>query len=42
MAACGDTWAVVAMVNHDQAEEGRASVDALMEWASSSGARWRQ
>ena len=38
----GDTWAVVAMVNHEQAAKGRAALDALMEWVAKSGARWRQ
>jgi D-alanyl-D-alanine carboxypeptidase/D-alanyl-D-alanine-endopeptidase (penicillin-binding protein 4) len=38
----GDTWAVVAMVNHDQASKGRGALDALVEWVAKSGARWRQ
>jgi serine-type D-Ala-D-Ala carboxypeptidase/endopeptidase (penicillin-binding protein 4) len=38
----GDTWAVVAMINHEQAAKGRPALDALMEWVSRSGARWRQ
>ncbi len=37
----GDTWAVVAMVNHEQAARGRAALDAWIEWVASSGARWR-
>ncbi len=37
----GDTWAVVAMVNHDEAGKGRAALDALIEWVAKSGARWR-
>ena len=37
----GDTWVVVAMVNHEQAATGRAALDALIEWVAKSGARWR-
>jgi D-alanyl-D-alanine carboxypeptidase/D-alanyl-D-alanine-endopeptidase (penicillin-binding protein 4) len=37
----GDTWAVVAMVNHEQAALARPALDALIEWVASSGARWR-
>ena len=37
----GDTWAVVAIVNHEQAARGRAALDALIEWVATSGARWR-
>ncbi len=37
----GDTWVVVAMVNHEQAAKGRPALDALIEWVARSGARWR-
>jgi serine-type D-Ala-D-Ala carboxypeptidase/endopeptidase (penicillin-binding protein 4) len=37
----GDTWAVVAMVNHEQAAKARPALDALVEWVATSGARWR-
>ena len=37
----GDTWVVVAMVNHDEAAKGRAALDAWVEWVARSGARWR-
>ena len=37
----GDTWAVVAMVNHAHAAKARAALDALVVWVASSGARWR-
>jgi serine-type D-Ala-D-Ala carboxypeptidase/endopeptidase (penicillin-binding protein 4) len=37
----GDTWVVVAMLNHERAGEGRAALDALIEWVARSGARWR-
>jgi serine-type D-Ala-D-Ala carboxypeptidase/endopeptidase (penicillin-binding protein 4) len=37
----GDTWVVVAMINHDQAAKGRPALDALIEWVAKSGARWR-
>jgi D-alanyl-D-alanine carboxypeptidase/D-alanyl-D-alanine-endopeptidase (penicillin-binding protein 4) len=37
----GDTWVVVALVNHEQAGKGRAALDAFIEWVSRSGARWR-
>ena len=37
----GDTWAVVAMINHEQATRARPALDALIEWVASSGARWR-
>ena len=37
----GDTWVVVAMVNHEQSAQGRAALDALIEWVAKSGARWR-
>ncbi len=37
----GDTWVVVAMVNHDEAAKGRAALDALVDWVARSGARWR-
>ena len=37
----GDTWAVVAMVNHEQAARARPALDALIEWVANSGARWR-
>jgi serine-type D-Ala-D-Ala carboxypeptidase/endopeptidase (penicillin-binding protein 4) len=40
----GDTWVVVAMVNHDEANtdgKGRKVLDALIEWVANSGARWR-
>ena len=37
----GDTWAVAAMVNHDQAAKARPALDALIEWVAKSGARWR-
>ena len=37
----GDTWVVVAMVNHEQAAKGRPVLDALIEWVAKSGARWR-
>ena len=38
----GDTWVVVAMINHDDAAKGRPALDALIEWVANSGARWRQ
>ena len=37
----GDTWVVVAMVNHEQAAKGRPALDALIEWVAKSGPRWR-
>jgi len=37
----GDTWVVVAMINHDDASKGRPVLDALIEWVANSGARWR-
>ena len=37
----GDSWAVVAMLNHEQAAKGNAALDALVEWVAKSGARWR-
>ena len=37
----GDTWAVVAMINHEQAAKGPPVLDALIEWVARSGARWR-
>jgi serine-type D-Ala-D-Ala carboxypeptidase/endopeptidase (penicillin-binding protein 4) len=37
----GDTWVVVAIVNHDEAGKGRPVLDALIEWVARSGARWR-
>ncbi len=40
----GDTWVVVAFVNHDDANregKGRVVLDALIEWVARSGARWR-
>ena len=37
----GDTWVVVAMINHDEAAKGRPALDALIEWVANSGARWR-
>ena len=37
----GDTWIVVAIVNHDDAAKGRPVLDALIEWVARSGARWR-
>lgn len=37
----GDTWVVVAFINHDDAAKGRPALDALIEWVASSGARWR-
>lgn len=37
----GDTWVLVAMVNHEQAAKGRPALDALVEWVAKSGARWR-
>ena len=37
----GDTWVVVAMVNHEQAAQGQPALDALVEWVANSGARWR-
>jgi D-alanyl-D-alanine carboxypeptidase/D-alanyl-D-alanine-endopeptidase (penicillin-binding protein 4) len=37
----GDTWVVVAMINHDDANRGRPVLDALVEWVARSGARWR-
>jgi D-alanyl-D-alanine carboxypeptidase/D-alanyl-D-alanine-endopeptidase (penicillin-binding protein 4) len=37
----GDTWVLVAMVNHEQAARGRPALDALVEWVAKSGARWR-
>jgi serine-type D-Ala-D-Ala carboxypeptidase/endopeptidase (penicillin-binding protein 4) len=37
----GDTWVVVAFINHDDAAKGRPALDALIEWVANSGARWR-
>lgn len=37
----GDTWVVVAMINHEQAALGRPALDALVDWVARSGARWR-
>ena len=37
----GDTWVVVALVNHDDAARARPALDALVEWLARSGARWR-
>jgi serine-type D-Ala-D-Ala carboxypeptidase/endopeptidase (penicillin-binding protein 4) len=37
----GDTWVVVAMVNHDDAARASPVLDALIEWVANSGARWR-
>jgi serine-type D-Ala-D-Ala carboxypeptidase/endopeptidase (penicillin-binding protein 4) len=37
----GDTWAVVAIINHELAGQGRPALDALIEWVAQSGARWR-
>jgi D-alanyl-D-alanine carboxypeptidase/D-alanyl-D-alanine-endopeptidase (penicillin-binding protein 4) len=37
----GDTWAVVAIINHELAGQGRPALDALIEWVVGSGARWR-
>jgi serine-type D-Ala-D-Ala carboxypeptidase/endopeptidase (penicillin-binding protein 4) len=37
----GDTWALVAILNHEQAFKGRPVLDALVEWVAKSGARWR-
>lgn len=37
----GDTWVVVAILNHDEAARGRPVLDALIEWVARSGARWR-
>jgi serine-type D-Ala-D-Ala carboxypeptidase/endopeptidase (penicillin-binding protein 4) len=40
----GDTWVVVAFVNHDDANrdgQGRQVLDALIDWVANSGARWR-
>lgn len=37
----GDTWAVVAIVNHEQAARGRPALDALVDWVARSGVRWR-
>ncbi len=37
----GDTWVVVAFINHDDAAQGRPVLDALVEWIANSGARWR-
>ncbi len=37
----GDTWAVVAMVNHEHAGKARSVLDALIVWVATSGARWR-
>ena len=37
----GDTWVVVAMINHEDAAKGRPVLDALIEWVANSGARWR-
>jgi serine-type D-Ala-D-Ala carboxypeptidase/endopeptidase (penicillin-binding protein 4) len=39
--ARGDTWVVVAFLNHDDAAKGRPALDALIEWVANSGARWR-
>jgi D-alanyl-D-alanine carboxypeptidase/D-alanyl-D-alanine-endopeptidase (penicillin-binding protein 4) len=38
----GDTWVVVAMVNHDEAAKGRPALDELIDWVARSGPRWRQ
>jgi len=37
----GDTWAVVAIINHEQAGKGRPALDALIEWVANAGPRWR-
>jgi D-alanyl-D-alanine carboxypeptidase/D-alanyl-D-alanine-endopeptidase (penicillin-binding protein 4) len=37
----GDTWIVVAFINHDDAAKGRPALDALIDWVANSGARWR-
>jgi serine-type D-Ala-D-Ala carboxypeptidase/endopeptidase (penicillin-binding protein 4) len=37
----GDTWVVAMMINHERAGDGRAALDALVEWIARSGARWR-
>jgi D-alanyl-D-alanine carboxypeptidase/D-alanyl-D-alanine-endopeptidase (penicillin-binding protein 4) len=37
----GDTWVVVAMLNHERAAQGTPALDALVEWVANSGARWR-
>ena len=37
----GDTWVLVAMLNHEQAGKGQPVLDALVEWVARSGARWR-
>jgi serine-type D-Ala-D-Ala carboxypeptidase/endopeptidase (penicillin-binding protein 4) len=37
----GDTWVVAMMINHERAAQGRAALDALVEWIARSGARWR-
>lgn len=37
----GDTWVVVALVNHEQAARARPALDALIDWVARSGARWR-
>jgi D-alanyl-D-alanine carboxypeptidase/D-alanyl-D-alanine-endopeptidase (penicillin-binding protein 4) len=37
----GDTWVVVAIVNHERAAEARPALDALVDWVARSGARWR-
>jgi serine-type D-Ala-D-Ala carboxypeptidase/endopeptidase (penicillin-binding protein 4) len=37
----GDTWVVVAFINHADAAKGRPALDALVEWVANSGARWR-
>jgi len=37
--AQGRLWVVAAMVNHEQAERGRAALDALVDWVARSGMR---
>jgi len=37
----GDTWVVVALLNHEHAANGTPALDALVEWVANSGARWR-
>jgi hypothetical protein len=32
---------VAMMINHERAGDGRAALDALVEWIARSGARWR-
>ena len=39
--AHGDTWVLVAMVNHEQARRAWPVLDALVQWVASSGARRR-